>query len=98
MPAWKGRRSSPIAEQPWRQKFNLSEVVSCHLPALCRIAGTRLPPNKKNSREEIMTTPLTFPDRKLGRRTLLKGAAALAATTVTASAAERPLGETGVPT
>jgi gluconolactonase len=50
-----------------------------------------------------MTTPLTFPDhpdKSFARRSLLKGAAALAATAVSAtavSAAERPLGETGVP-
>ncbi len=48
-----------------------------------------------------MTTPLTFPDQILDRRNLMKGAAALAATAATATAAyaaaERPLGETGVP-
>ena len=53
-----------------------------------------------------MTTPLTFPDNDkrtggLARRTLLKGAAAMAATgaTVTAASAATvtPFGETGVP-
>lgn len=49
-----------------------------------------------------MTAHLTFPDhldKAFDRRKLLKGAAALAATAVTATAAatERPLGETGVP-
>ncbi len=49
-----------------------------------------------------MTTPLTFPDHPLNRRRLIKGAAALAATAVTASAAVAetvaPLGQTGAPT
>ena len=49
-----------------------------------------------------MTTPLTFPDRPLNRRKLIKGAAALAATAVTAgtAAAETvtPFGQTGAPT
>jgi gluconolactonase len=48
-----------------------------------------------------MTTPLTFPDRPFNRRKLIKGAAALAATAVTAGAASaetmRPFGQTGVP-
>jgi gluconolactonase len=52
--------------------------------------------------EANMTDHLTFPDhldKAFDRRNLLKGAAALAATAVTATAAatERPLGETGVP-
>jgi gluconolactonase len=52
--------------------------------------------------EANMTAHLTFPDhldKAFDRRKLLKGAAALAATAVTATAAatERPLGETGVP-
>src|SRR6201999_4344619 len=59
------------------------------------------PPNKK-SWEEIMTTPLTFPDAPFNRRKLIKGAAALAATAVTASGASAetvaPLGQTGAPT
>ena len=49
-----------------------------------------------------MTTPLTFPDQPLNRRKLIKGAAALAATAVTASAASAetvtPFGQTGAPT
>src|SRR6185312_9085105 len=49
-----------------------------------------------------MTSALTFPDHPtLNRRRVIKGAAALAATAMTATAAsaatERPLGETGVP-
>jgi gluconolactonase len=57
----------------------------------------------KNQREEFMTTPLTFPDNQpLNRRRLIKGAAALAATAVTATAARAdtvaPLGQTGAPT
>jgi gluconolactonase len=52
--------------------------------------------------EEIMTTPLTFPDLPLNRRKLIKGAAALAATAVTAGAASAetvaPFGQTGAPT
>jgi gluconolactonase len=53
--------------------------------------------------EEIMTTPLTFPEhRQLHRRGLLKGAAVLAATAATmktASAASvTPSGQTGAPT
>jgi len=59
------------------------------------------PPNKK-LREEIMTTPLTIPAiQPFNRRKLIKGAAALAATAVTASAAGAetvaPLGQTGAP-
>src|ERR1700753_4198435 len=49
-----------------------------------------------------MTTPLTFPDARFNRRRLIKGAAALAATAVTAGAAAAetvaPLGQTGAPT
>ena len=49
-----------------------------------------------------MTTPLTFPDHPFNRRKLIKGAAALAATAVTAGAASAetvaPLGQTGAPT
>ena len=49
-----------------------------------------------------MTTPLTFPDLPFNRRRLIKGAAALAATAVTAGAASAetvaPLGQTGAPT
>ena len=52
-----------------------------------------------------MTTPLTFPDhldKPFDRRKLIKGAAALAATAITTSAAaaetEAPLGQTGAPT
>ena len=52
-----------------------------------------------------MATPLTFPDhldRPFDRRKLIKGAAALAATAITTSAAaaetEAPLGQTGAPT
>ena len=49
-----------------------------------------------------MTTPLTFPDAPFNRRKLIKGAAALAATAVTAGAASAetvaPLGQTGAPT
>src|SRR5262245_14157312 len=50
-----------------------------------------------------MTTPLTFLDNQsLNRRRLIKGAAALAATAVTAGAASAetvaPLGQTGTPT
>src|SRR5579859_312611 len=52
-----------------------------------------------------MTTPLTFPDhldKPFDRRKLIKGAAALAATAVTASATAAetvaPFGETGAPT
>ena len=50
-----------------------------------------------------MTTPLTFPDyQHLHRRGLLKGAAALAATAVTMTAASAatvtPSGQTGAPT
>jgi gluconolactonase len=56
----------------------------------------------KKSREEIMTSPLTFPDVPFNRRRLIKGAAALAATAVTAGAASAetvaPLGQTGAPT
>jgi gluconolactonase len=57
--------------------------------------------------EETMTTPLTFPDienkdRNVNRRTLLKGAAALAATGATVHAASAatvtPTGQTGAPT
>jgi gluconolactonase len=53
--------------------------------------------------EEIMTSLLTFPDQQLlSRRNLIKGAATLAATTLTVktAAAETvtPFGETGVPT
>jgi gluconolactonase len=59
--------------------------------------------------EEIMTTPLTFFEHQdkggssgFGRRNLLKGAAALAATAVTVRAASAatapPLGQTGAPT
>jgi gluconolactonase len=59
--------------------------------------------------EEIMTTPLTFPEHQdkggssgFGRRNLLKGAAALAATAVSVKAASAatapPLGQTGAPT
>jgi gluconolactonase len=48
-----------------------------------------------------MTTPLTFPDT-VNRRTLIRGAAALAAITATATAASAasvaPLGQTGAPT
>jgi gluconolactonase len=78
------------------------------LPALCRIAGAWLPPNKKTW-EEIMTNPANLPDTSvdprsagLDRRNLLRGATALAATAVTmktASAASvAPLGQTGAPT
>src|ERR1700730_5057666 len=60
-------------------------------------------------REEIMTTPLTFLEHQdkggsssFGRRNLLKGAAALAATAVSVKAASAatapPLGQTGAPT
>jgi gluconolactonase len=58
----------------------------------------------KESREEIMTTPLTFPDiQSVNRRKLIRGATALAAAAVTAtgvSAAETvaPFGQTGAPT
>jgi gluconolactonase len=56
-------------------------------------------PNKKIW-EEIMTTPLTFPN--LHRRSLIKGAAALAASAVTMNAASAesvaPLGQLGSPT
>ena len=49
-----------------------------------------------------MTSPLTFPDHPFNRRRLIKGAAALAATAVTAGAASAetvaPLGQTGAPT
>ena len=50
-----------------------------------------------------MTTPLTFPFiRSLDRRTLMKGAAALAATTASAKAASAttvtPFGQSGAPT
>jgi gluconolactonase len=53
--------------------------------------------------EEIMTNELTFPSNpSLNRRRLIKGAAALAAASVTASAASAetaaPLGQTGAPT
>src|SRR5260221_12895057 len=59
--------------------------------------------------EEIMTTPLTYPDHHdkggpdgFDRRKLLKGAAALAATAVTmkaaAAATVTPFGQTGAPT
>src|ERR1700730_12078308 len=59
--------------------------------------------------EEIMTTPLTFPEHPdkggsggFDRRTLIKGAAATAAPAVTMKAASAatvtPFGETGVPT
>jgi gluconolactonase len=52
--------------------------------------------------EEIMTTPLTFPNT-LHRRNLIKGAAALAASAVTVNAAVAaetvaPLGQLGAPT
>src|SRR6266566_28833 len=55
------------------------------------------------NREEIMTTPLTFLDSQpFNRRNLIKGAAALAATTATLTAASAasvtPLGQTGAPT
>jgi gluconolactonase len=61
---------------------------------------------QQKTRKEIMTTPLTFPDKDQGRavnrRILLKGAAAVAATGVTAQAASAasvaPLGQTGAPT
>jgi len=49
-----------------------------------------------------MTTPLTFPEHPLDRRRLIKGAAALAATAVTAGTASAetvaPFGQTGAPT
>ena len=49
-----------------------------------------------------MTTPLTFPEHPLNRRRLIRGAAALAATAVTAGAASAetvaPFGQTGAPT
>jgi gluconolactonase len=53
--------------------------------------------------EEIMTNELTFPSNpSLNRRRLIKGAAAFAAASVTASAASAetaaPLGQTGAPT
>src|SRR5215475_3185786 len=76
-------------------------LLHCDPPALCQIASTGFPPNK-NSREAIMTSPLTFPGTgPLNRRRLMKGAAALAATAVTASASAEtvaPLGQTGAPT
>src|SRR5262249_50268809 len=53
-------------------------------------------------REEIMTSPLTFSEHPFNRRRLIKGAAALAATAVTAGAASAetvaPLGQTRAPT
>jgi gluconolactonase len=53
--------------------------------------------------EETMTTPLTFPgNHPFNRRTLMKGAASLAATAATMTAASAatvaPLGQTGAPT
>jgi gluconolactonase len=59
--------------------------------------------SQQKKREETMTTPLTLPSNsRLGRRSLLKGAAALAATAVTTQAASAatvaPLGQTGAPT
>jgi gluconolactonase len=52
--------------------------------------------------EEIMTSPLTFPEHPFNRRRLIKGAAAMAATAVTAGAAHAatvtPFGQTGAPT
>src|SRR5256885_9736184 len=74
---------------------------STTLPGLCRIVGSRSPPNKKMG-GNLMTTPLTFPDKNEGvvdRRRLLKAAAALAATGVTMHAASAatvtPFGQTG---
>jgi gluconolactonase len=62
----------------------------------------RLMFSQQKTWEEIMTTPLTFPDHPLNRRKLIRGAAALAATAVTAGAASAetvaPLGQTGAPT
>src|SRR5260370_14460978 len=77
-----------------------------NLPALCPIAGSRFPPNKKIW-EEIMTNLSNLPDpqaqaRGFDRRNLIKGAAALAATAVTMKAASAasvtPFGQTGAPT
>jgi gluconolactonase len=68
------------------------------MPDCMRMMSTR----QKTIREEIMTSPLTFPDHPFNRRKLIKGAAALAATAVTAGAASAetvaPLGQTGAPT
>src|SRR5260370_14935278 len=75
-------------------------------PALCPIAGSRFPPNKKIW-EEIVTRLSNLPDPRaqasgFDRRNLIKGASALAATAVTMKAASSatvtPFGQTGAPT
>src|SRR5579859_7480824 len=58
---------------------------------------------QQKSREELMTTPLTFTNKHpLDRRALMKGAGALAATAMTMAGASAatvtPFGETGAPT
>jgi gluconolactonase len=62
----------------------------------------RMMSSQQKTWEEFMTTPLTFADHPFNRRRLIKGAAALAATAVTAGAASAetvaPLGQTGAPT
>src|SRR5450759_470398 len=80
-----------------------SPVVSAKLrPFYAGFRADDFLPDKKH-REETMATPLTFLDNPaLNRRSLMKGAAALAATAATITAASAatvtPFGQTGAPT
>src|SRR3979409_2589854 len=80
---WRSRRSS--GPRHLRLLSNTS-------PALCQIAGARLSSQQQKTWEVIMTNLTQLPDHQanaassaLDRRTLLRGATAIAATAIAAS-------------